>query len=1073
MKNLKITSVFGSVSGSVFALIVKVAFVAIFSVSVTQANAQVTTPVIIPSTCTAPSPLVSFEGTPSLKLIYDSSQREGLLSSSFTISIDGANTGIYLLDFASVTYANQTRAGANVERVSKISPIGFASTTKDIYGQTMYVVAPGQKIQFSVDGSTNPLQMFAGNYIARVRSLYANFPNQNCGTSIEVPHNQSAFQYVAGEISPYITGFGSTGPFTAGLGMTVIGQRLTSNVYIDNVLLTTGVKGDDKNIGFMLPSSLADGWHSLFVRDTKTGDSNNISFQVASVLPGNDAVAKVTSSRLELMYDFSTKESLLKGSYTVSVQGGSNGVYVYRLGGGYGFYNQKDIISQANSQSDLGLTPVTPATSVVDKWGQTMYFIPAGKTIAFNGIRTIDPKQMFAGLYYGHLVSVWANTRSGDTEDSLSTSFNLELKDNNRTRPQTIAGERSPYITNVSGPVKPGNVVTITGERFNGASLFIDGATTATPIMRNRDNKTVYFIAPKLSNGQHYVTLSNKETGLSNRGYFTITDGTITVPTEVGTLSTSPSTPPARTVVANSGANNDEADGVTAVIVRFVSTENGYIQTLTANFSVPNNATTAYLYDGSTQIASANISNGVASFTNIDAAVSANAIKEYVIKVDIRHATANGLTFFSTVSAKGIVFTNTKGAPLAVSGVAQGNSMTVTNSAGNASVYPGFNIAFSKTSYAANEKVVAKLSRGDGLTAPYYLDVYVFGPNGAIPKYSLAKNFPTAQNTEVTFQLDQLPAIYTGNGPGYYILLVCDGGKECIGGQNTNANGFFVTDPVTQTPSIAVTNPQRGDVFDNGPTQNIPIGWKLSNSDASFFYARLENLALKDYGYVVADNISGPSNGAMFQASDKILDTFTQLSGKTRAELQNGYYVSVYAMKSTSAGNTFITSGKSGVFSIPPATIQTPTTSLPPVITSVTAPTSLLVGETGTWTINGTDPQLGTLGYVIDWGDNVCAAGTRCAPIVVSQTAPVSPKTVTGTTVGSKPAVQSATFSHAFNNPGTYTVNIVVQNVSGLTAQKSTVINVVVPTKDPIRSISTSTRQTSSVWDAIKEAMGF
>ncbi|MDE1975418.1 MAG: hypothetical protein KGI49_02835, partial [Patescibacteria group bacterium] len=43
---------------------------------------------------------------------------------------------------------------------------------------------------------------------------------------------------------------------------------------------------------------------------------------------------------------------------------------------------------------------------------------------------------------------------------------------------------------------------------------------------------------------------------------------------------------------------------------------------------------------------------------------------------------------------------------------------------------------------------------------------------------------------------------------------------------------------------------------------------------------------------------------------------------------------------------------------------------LPPVISGISSPTVLQVGQTGTWSVNASDPQNGTLSYSVDWGDN-------------------------------------------------------------------------------------------------------
>ena len=98
-----------------------------------------------------------------------------------------------------------------------------------------------------------------------------------------------------------------------------------------------------------------------------------------------------------------------------------------------------------------------------------------------------------------------------------------------------------------------------------------------------------------------------------------------------------------------------------------------------------------------------------------------------------------------------------------------------------------------------------------------------------------------------------------------------------------------------------------------------------------------------------------------------------------------------------------------------------------PVINGVDAPTSLSVGQTGTWTVHATDPYNGTLSYSVDWGDaNSCPSGYTCAANAAV------PAAVT----------QATTFTHAYSTSGVFTPKFTVRNASGLTAQSSATVNV-------------------------------
>lgn len=110
------------------------------------------------------------------------------------------------------------------------------------------------------------------------------------------------------------------------------------------------------------------------------------------------------------------------------------------------------------------------------------------------------------------------------------------------------------------------------------------------------------------------------------------------------------------------------------------------------------------------------------------------------------------------------------------------------------------------------------------------------------------------------------------------------------------------------------------------------------------------------------------------------------------------------------------------------------TTSKPPVINSIDAPTALIVGQTGTWTVRATDPQGGTLSYSVDWGDNhpmpdlsQCPAGYTCAP---SATVSVQ---------------QSSTFTHVYSTIGEYHPIFTIRNTAGQTSQTSALVTVTNP----------------------------
>lgn len=119
------------------------------------------------------------------------------------------------------------------------------------------------------------------------------------------------------------------------------------------------------------------------------------------------------------------------------------------------------------------------------------------------------------------------------------------------------------------------------------------------------------------------------------------------------------------------------------------------------------------------------------------------------------------------------------------------------------------------------------------------------------------------------------------------------------------------------------------------------------------------------------------------------------------------------------------------------------TTSQPPVISGGTFPTTLSVGQQGTWTVNAYDPNNGSLSYSVNWGDtSSCPTGYTCAVPAVAASV----------------FTQSSTFTHSYSTAGTYTATFTVQNAAGLSAQTTSTVQVgnQSPTNGPLSISSIS-----------------
>jgi PKD repeat protein len=116
-----------------------------------------------------------------------------------------------------------------------------------------------------------------------------------------------------------------------------------------------------------------------------------------------------------------------------------------------------------------------------------------------------------------------------------------------------------------------------------------------------------------------------------------------------------------------------------------------------------------------------------------------------------------------------------------------------------------------------------------------------------------------------------------------------------------------------------------------------------------------------------------------------------------------------------------------------------------PVISGITAPTVLAVGQEGTWTINASDPKNGSLTYAVDWDDSASMAQRMNA----------SP-------------VQTSTFTHTYTSKGTYKVTFTVTNADGAKVSSSSTVHVTDTVKAPVITAATATvhneRQATITW---------
>src|SRR6185436_14045995 len=80
--------------------------------------------------------------------------------------------------------------------------------------------------------------------------------------------------------------------------------------------------------------------------------------------------------------------------------------------------------------------------------------------------------------------------------------------------------------------------------------------------------------------------------------------------------------------------------------------------------------------------------------------------------------------------------------------------------------------------------------------------------------------------------------------------------------------------------------------------------------------------------------------------------------------------------------------------------------------------------ETGTWTVNASDPENGTLSYDITWGDEYV------------------PYALMANSAARAPVTQTSTFTHSYSRAGSFTISVVVRDDAGQSAKTSTTVQV-------------------------------
>lgn len=241
------------------------------------------------------------------------------------------------------------------------------------------------------------------------------------------------------------------------------------------------------------------------------------------------------------------------------------------------------------------------------------------------------------------------------------------------------------------------------------------------------------------------------------------------------------------------------------------------------------------------------------------------------------------------------------------------------------------------------------------------------------------------------------------------------------GGFSGRSAVFVIGSNVLPDNQVKVYSPSAGETWYKGKTYEVKWTSPIERSDMVRLAGTVKIALGQSYNYPPCyaepcpATIAAPIQ-ALYTINANAPDTGS-FKWTIPNDLPSGY-VSNNMVIYISVNGTDL-SGQSGKFAI----VESSGSNLPPVVTGVSGPTSLKVGETGTWTVKAYDPENGSLSYSVVWGD----------------------EPPTNNYLGAAPKALSiqntATFSHVFNAVGTYTqVFYVTDNVGQMAKTSMTVV---------------------------------
>ncbi len=265
------------------------------------------------------------------------------------------------------------------------------------------------------------------------------------------------------------------------------------------------------------------------------------------------------------------------------------------------------------------------------------------------------------------------------------------------------------------------------------------------------------------------------------------------------------------------------------------------------------------------------------------------------------------------------------------------------------------------------------------------------------------------------------------------------------------------------TPSITVLSPNGGENLKDGDV--VRITWKttsLPSSQKLDIALEVPHLTWQN-GTVGKNIITGIDNRGFYNWTVKALKPFYEPEGGTIVYPNGQYKINVSCRGGDGVcpiSNNFDESDNYFTITSPTddgcnGTVYSTTTgkkcdSTSPTISSVSGPQTLNVGQQGTWTVNASDKNEGTLTYSVDWGDQGVYGASSAQLKAQTQ--------------------QSATFTHTYTNTGIYTPIFYVTNTSGQSAQTS--LSVKVGNVENIPSLTVSLDSSTPIAQTITAGRG-